>query len=60
MICPADFVGCPAKVVWLAAFFLNSKHFLYDFCVGLLTSHDGRLMQLILFIYISHMIMDLK
>ena len=24
-VCPADFVGLPAKVVWLIAFFLNSE-----------------------------------
>ena len=24
-VCPADFVGLPAKVVWLTAFFLKKK-----------------------------------
>ena len=27
MICPADKVGCPAKVLWLIMLFSNSKHF---------------------------------
>ena len=29
-----NMVSCPAKVIWLTTFFLNSKCFLYDFCVG--------------------------
>ena len=24
-ICPADFVGCPAKIVWLTTFFSKKK-----------------------------------
>ena len=31
---PAGIVGCPAKVIWLTAFFSNSKHLFYDICVG--------------------------
>ena len=34
MICPADKVSCPAKVIQLIALVSNSKHFLYDFCVS--------------------------
>ena len=31
---PTDIVSCPAEVIWLTTFFLNSECFLYDFCVG--------------------------
>ena len=33
-VCPADFVGLPAKVIWLTAFFQKRKQFFYSFCVG--------------------------
>ena len=33
-VCPADFVGLPAKVVWPTTFFSKRKQFLYNFCVG--------------------------
>ena len=33
-ISPNNIVSCPTKVVWPTTFFLNSKHLLYDFCVG--------------------------
>ena len=29
-----NIVSCPAKVVWPTAFFSNSEHLFYDFCVG--------------------------
>ena len=34
MVSLANKVGCPTKVVWPIALFSNSKHFLYNFCVG--------------------------
>ena len=34
MICLADKVSHPAKVIWLTTLFSNSKHFLYDLCVS--------------------------
>ena len=33
-ICPADFVGLPAKIVWSTTFFSKKKAILYDFCIS--------------------------
>ena len=33
-VCPANFVGLLAKVVWLTAFFLKRKQFLYGYGVS--------------------------
>ena len=52
MISLADKVDHPAKVIWLIAFFLNSKHFFYDFCVGhWLANLIGWWAKTIIFIY---------
>ena len=30
----ANIISCPAKVIWLTAFFLKKKMILYSFCVS--------------------------
>ena len=57
MISLANKVGCPAKVVWPIAFFLNSKHFFVGHWPADLMGWQAKA---IIFIYISHMVMDLK
>ena len=63
MICPANKVGCPAKVVQLTALFSNSKHFFIQlWCQPLASQHHmgGGLRQLTFNDYIMQMITDLK
>ena len=40
-ICLADIVGCPAKVLWLTAFFLKKKTIFIWFCVGHQLANSG-------------------
>ena len=63
MICPANKVGHPTKVIWLTALFSNSKHFfiqLWCCAIGWPTSYDGRLRQSTFNDYIIQLIIDLK
>ena len=47
-VCPADFVGLPAKVVWLTAFFLKKKAiFVQLLCQLLASQHGSQLMKCI-------------
>ena len=34
IVCPADYVSLPAKVIWLTVFFLKKKAIFVWFCVG--------------------------
>ena len=63
MICPADKVGRPAKVIWPAAFFFKSKHLFHTtfvLAIGQPTSYDGQLRQLTFKDYIIQLAIDLK
>ena len=47
-VCPADFVGLPAKVVWLTAFFLKKKAiFVWLLCQSLAGQPGSQLVNCI-------------
>ena len=62
MICPANKVDHPAKVVWPTTLFSNSKHFFMTFmsAIGQLTPCGGGLKQSTFYDYIIHLITDLN